>query len=252
MTEVARIEMGKTDGPVVFFAHGWDRTSKDFLPVAEMIADSARAVLVDLPAFGESPRPHESWGTEQYARFLRDHIVHELGHSRFIWVGHSFGGRIGLRMASMPDSPIDNLVIVAGAGIRKPQPWWSSLRTKIRSRWFKYQRDRAGSEDELVELEKKFGSTDYVRSRETGLRDIFVNTVNEDQTENAKTINCPTTLIYGSKDSEVPPVIGRMLNQLIPSSRYIECPEFDHSSILTRGRHQIALVLKEAISRGSV
>ena len=104
----------------------------------------------------------------------------------------------------------------------------------------------------MIELEKKYGSADYVNSRETGLRDIFLKTVNEDQTENIKTISSPTTLIYGSKDTETPPVIGRMLNQLIPSSRYIECPEFDHSTILTRGRHQIALVLKEAISRGTV
>lgn len=248
MSELNIIEMGKVDGPVIVFAHGWDRTSEDFLPVAELIGESARTILIDLPGFGESPRPSKSWGTEEYAGFLRDYIVHELGHPRFIWVGHSFGGRIGLRMASMPNSPIDNLVVVAGAGIKRPRPWWNSLRARVLSRWFNFQRDRTGSEAELIELEKKYGSADYIHSRETGLRDIFVKTVNEDQTENVKAITCPTTLIYASKDTETPPIIGRMLNQLIPTSRYIECPEFDHSSILTRGRHQVALVLKEAIS----
>lgn len=247
MIDVKREELGRPDGPVVVFAHGWDRTHKDFMPVAELIAGSARAILLDLPGFGDSPRPAETWGTEEYARALRDLIVRELGHERFIWVGHSFGGRIGLRMASMQDSPIEHLIVVAGAGVKRPVPWWQSLRPWLRSQAFRRRRGRATTEDALIALERRYGSPDYVRSRETGLRDIFVKTVTEDQSENARAIRCPTTLIYGARDTETPPAIGRILNELIPNSTYIECPVFDHHSILTRGRHQIALALKESI-----
>lgn len=248
MTQVALTELGPTGGPVVVFAHGWDRTGRDFVPVAELVADSAHAVLLDLPGFGDSPRPTQAWDTDQYAHCLREYIANELGHTRFIWVGHSFGGRIGLRLAAMADSPVQHLVIVGGAGLKVPQPWWRTLHRRLRGQWFRFKRRGRVGEAELIELEKRFGSADYVRSRETGLRDIFLKAVNEDQSDSVKRIECPTTLIYGALDTEAPPELGRRLNALIPDSSYVECPAFDHHSILTRGRHQVALAIKEALS----
>ncbi|MEO1574278.1 MAG: alpha/beta fold hydrolase [Pseudomonadota bacterium] len=179
----ARIELGRADLPTVVFAHGWDRHGEDFRPVAELIADRAHAVLLDLPGFGASPRPEASWGTEDYARYLREHIGDELGCSSFIWVGHSFGGRIGLRLAAVADSPVSDLVIVAGAGLKRPRSWWETVRARARSQWFRLRRRPGMSEADLIALERQFGSADYVRSRETGLRDIFLNTVNEDQSD---------------------------------------------------------------------
>lgn len=248
-TELARIELGRPDHPAVIFAHGWDRRGEDFRAVAELVADRARAVLLDLPGFGDSPRPPDRWGTEDYARFLRQYIADELGYTSFIWVGHSFGGRVGLRLAAMADSPVSDLVIVAGAGLKLPQPWWEVLRGRVRSQMFRLKRRPDLGESALIALERQYGSADYVRSRETGMRDIFLETVNEDQSESVGDIRCPTTLIYGALDTEAPPVIGRMLHERIASSSYVECPAFDHSTILTRGRHQVALAVREALAR---
>ena len=80
------------------------------------------------------------------------------------------------------------------------------------------------------------------------MRDIFIQTVKEDQTNDVGRIIAPTYLIYGAKDTETPPAEGRILHDRIPNSVYIECPEFDHLSVLTRGRHQIANVLKDILT----
>ena len=248
MKPIASVELGQPDGPVVVFAHGWGRTHADFLPVAELIAAQARCILVDLPGFGDTPRPDDAWDTHEYAHHMRDALAEKIGDQPYIWVGHSFGARVGLRLAAQAHSPISHLVVVAGAGVKLPRPLWQQLRGKWRSLMFKRKKTQAHDEAALIALEKTYGSADYVHSREIGMRDIFLQTVKEDQTNEVGRIIAPTHLIYGAKDTATPPAEGRVLHAKIPHSTYIECPAFDHLSVLTRGRHQIANVIKDILT----
>ncbi|MEM1431107.1 MAG: alpha/beta hydrolase [Pseudomonadota bacterium] len=241
------IRIGRDGAPWVVFGHGWGRTHRDFIPVAEMLAPVAQSLLIDLPGFGDTPRPENDWGTETYAAHIAHHLSHTYGIARFVWVGHSFGGRVGLRLAAAPTPGLHHLVVVAGAGVPRQRTAWETWHGKIRSAQYRRLKARAKTEDETIALEKRFGSADYIASRETGLRDIFVKTVGEDQSRAARAIEVPTTLIYGGQDTETPPDVGKRLHRLIKGSSYVECPEFGHISILDRGRHQIALAVKEAL-----
>lgn len=247
--EIFTRDTGVKRGFPVVFGHGWARNHHDFEPIAELIAREARTILLDFPGFGNSPRPETAWGTEEYANAIKEHLADTLGLSRYIWVGHSFGARVGLRLAAMTNSPVDHLFVVAGAGIKRPQGWVDRMRGKIRSRSFKRKKARAKTEAEIIALEKAYGSADYVMSRDMRLRDVFLKTVQEDQSAMLANIRCPTTLIYGEKDTETPPALGREIQRLISGSIYVECPEFDHHSILSRGRHQVAVMLLEELSR---
>lgn len=242
---------GADTGVPVVFAHGWGRDHKDFIPTAELLGNTAPIILLDLPGFGQSARPKGDWTTQDYAVAVRDFLSTEFGVTKFIWVGHSFGGRIGLRLAAMPDSPLEHLHIVGGAGIKRPQPLMKRIKGKWRSWQFKRQKALAKTDADLIALETQFGSPDYVNSRTLGLRDIFIRTVEEDQTPHLAQISCPTTLLYGGKDTETPPALGRALERSIANATYVECPEFDHISILSRGRHQLTTLILETLKRGT-
>lgn len=250
MKSLHSIEIGTKGAPHVVFGHGWGRTHRDFIPVAEALAPVARCHLLDLPGFGDSPRPEAAWSTQDYADHLLRHVTKDLGVERFIWVGHSFGGRIGLRLGAQ-QAPLDHLVIVAGAGVPRDISRVDRIKRRVRGARFKALKRFARSDAALAKLEHRFGSADYVQSRELGMRDIFLRTISEDQTDSIGAITCPTSLIYGAKDTETPPQIGRKIADQITGSSYIECPEFDHISILDRGRHQIALTIKSALAKAS-
>jgi len=239
--------LGAKDGFPVVFGHGWGRDNQDFIPVAELLGDAAKIILLDFPGFGKSERPEAAWDTQDYADCTRTLLENELDITRFIWVGHSFGGRVGLRLAQMSDSPVAHLFVVAGAGVRRQIPLAKRLRARWRGWNFKRLKTAASTEEELIALEKRFGSADYVASRANGMRDIFIKTVEEDQSGLLGEIGCPTSLLYGERDTETPPEVGQLLHRLIPQSTYLECPEFDHHTILTRGRHQLTLMLREAL-----
>jgi pimeloyl-ACP methyl ester carboxylesterase len=245
------ITIGNHSTICVVFAHGWARTHRDFIQVAESLGTVVRSVLIDLPGFGDTPRPDATWGSEEYA----DHcaaFVRTLNASAVVWVGHSFGGRVGMQLAVRHPDLLQGLILVAGAGIPTAKSRVGSLRRRVRQMQFKLAKRRAGSDAEIDALERTFGSADYVASKEIGLRDIFVKVVSEDQSDDVTRIAIPTTLIYGERDTETPVELGARLQQLIPQSELIRCPEFGHIDILNRGRHQIALSVKEMIREVSV
>lgn len=241
------VEIGERGKPVVVFGHGWGRTYRDFIPVAEALAPVAHSILLDFPGFGDTPRPDETWGTQDYAdhavAFLRD----SLGHSSFTWVGHSFGGRVGMRIAAQANHPLTHLVLVASAGVPRHVSGIQKLKRRRRSFEFKLRKSMAKDDAALDALEREYGSLDYIHSREIGMRDIFVKTVNEDQSGTLAQITCPTTLIYGGLDFETPVDVGESIAAGIAGSKLIVCPHFDHISILDRGRHQIALAIKDQL-----
>ena len=74
------------------------------------------------------------------------------------------------------------------------------------------------------EVAKKFiGSTDYKNAKGV-MREILVKTVNEDLSECAKKIKCPTLLIWGENDEAVPLEEARELDNLIDDSALIVLP----------------------------
>jgi pimeloyl-ACP methyl ester carboxylesterase len=238
------IEIGKGETPEILFAHGWARNHRDFIPAAEALIAQHRSILVDLPGFGDTPRPAEGWDTGQYAdeaaRFIRERIGGPI-----VWVGHSFGGSIGLRLAVRHPEVLKGLLLVAAAGLQTPRPWYRRWRGRLRQAEFRRLRARAKSEAELEALEKRFGSPDYVQSRALGMRDIFIKRITEDQAPDLPKIATPTVVLSGAKDTETPPEMGRRMAALIPGARFLLLPELDHIGVLHRGHHIIALRAKE-------
>ena len=242
------VQIGDPSKPALVFGHGWGRTYRDFIPVAEALAPVASSYLIDFPGFGDTPRPDETWGTPDYADHVVSHLQSAYGLKRFLWVGHSFGGRVGMRIAARQPDVIKHLFLVASAGVPRSRSALQKLKGRRRSMEFKLRKSMAKGDAELQALEQQYGSFDYNHSREIGMRDIFVKTVNEDQTDELAQITCPTTLIYGGKDEDTPVEVGQKLADGIADSRLIVCPHYDHISILDRGRHQIALCIKEQLA----
>lgn len=241
------VQIGDSTKPPVVFGHGWGRSYRDFIPVAEALAPVASSFLIDFPGFGDTPRPDETWGTEDYADHVVNFLKSEHDLVRFTWVGHSFGGRVGMRIAAKHLDTIAHLVLVASAGVPRTRTSWEKLKGRQRGMAFKIRKAMAKGDAALLTLEKQYGSIDYIHSREIGMRDIFVKTVNEDQTATLPQIRVPTTLIYGGKDVDTPVEVGQKLAAGIENSSLIVCPHYDHISILDRGRHQIALAVKERL-----
>jgi pimeloyl-ACP methyl ester carboxylesterase len=91
---------------------------------------------------------------------------------------------------------------------------------------------------------RRFGSKDYLAAGE--LRSIFVRIVNEDLTESARLIPCPTLLLWGTDDTETPPWLGQRYRELIGNRATLAfLPHKDHFPFNGTGGHLCAHRMRE-------
>lgn len=238
--------LGRPDDPLVVWGHGWGQSRAAFRALAQGLAPLGKHILIDFPGFGESPAPATSWGTDDYAdetaRFIRKQTDKPI-----IWIGHSFGCRVGLQLAARHPDLIAGMALIAAAGLKRKRPLWQKMYFKIRIAVYKILKKMIplGVNEEW--LKRRFGSTDY---RNAGaMRDILVRTINEDLTEAARTIRCPVALVFGMNDGETPPELGERLQHLIPGAELTVLAGQDHYTLLGEGRHQVAPILKKLIEK---
>lgn len=233
-------------GPLLVWAHGWGHTHANLLPLAEAMRRAGTSVLLDLPGFGASPLPPGAWGTSDYADAVAEWLAGVAARPR-IWIGHSFGCRVGLRLAARHPGLVDGLFLIAAAGLKRQRSLPEQVRFAARRWAFRAARLITPEGPARDRLRARFGSADY---RSAGpLRPIFVRTVGEDLTEVARRVRCPAVLVYGDRDSETPPELGTRFASLIPQSRLVVLRGFDHWNVLSEGRHQIVQRLGEFLEQ---
>lgn len=234
----------RLDASLLVWAHGWGHTHRNMLPLVEATRHPGPSVLLDLPGFGDSPPPPAAWGTEDYADAVAEWLARRPAEHR-VWIGHSFGCRVGLQVAARHPGLVHGLFLIAAAGLPRSRSLPQHARIAVRRWAFRTARLLTPEGPRREALRARFGSADYARAGP--LRPILVKAVSEDLTEVACAVRVPTVLVYGDRDAETPPEIGERLNALIPQSRLIVLRGFDHWTVLTDGRHQIAQRLLEFV-----
>ena len=78
---------------------------------------------------------------------------------------------------------------------------------------------------------RHIGSTDY-KNASPIMRGILVNTVNEDLSECAKRIKCPTLLIWGDKDEMAPLEDAKKLEKIIKDAGLVVYKNGTHYTYL--------------------
>ncbi len=228
----------------LIWAHGWGHTHGTLLPLALAMRAQANSWLIDLPGFGASPIPPSAWGTAEYADAMAEWLG-TMPPGRKVWVGHSFGCRIGLQLAARHWQAVDALFLIAAAGLPPRRSLGTRMRRYPRRAAFRVMRALTPEGPARDRLRERYGSSDY---RTAGaMRPVLVKAVTEDLTEVARAVKAPTVLVHGDRDTESPPEIAERFHALIPGSQLHLLRGFDHYTILTDGRHQVTHLLGELL-----
>jgi len=132
-------------------------------------------------------------------------IIRHYKMEEVILIGHSFGGRVAILLAS--ESPrIGGIVLVDSAGIRPKRKL--SYYYKV----YKYKLLK-----KLGIRNIKAGSSDY-NKLSGAMKETFVRVVNQDLTGRLSKIVVPTLIVWGSLDKETPIYMAKKLNKHIKGS----------------------------------
>lgn len=221
------------EGPCVLLLHGWGSNADAFGPAIKSLAENHEVIALDFPGFGQSDMPPEPWCVDDYTDFVIE-FIKEMGVKSLSLIGHSFGGRVIIKLANRDNLPfeIHKLVLVDSAGI-KPK---KSLKTRIRQRIYKICKGflsigfmKKLFPNAIDALQGKFGSADY-KSAPPVLRQTLVRVVNEDLTHLLPTIKQSTLLFWGDKDTATPLTDAKTMEKLIPDAGLVTVEGAGHFS----------------------
>jgi pimeloyl-ACP methyl ester carboxylesterase len=215
-------------GDPVVLLHGWGASSQSLAGVAACLTPLFQVTSVDLPGFGWSQAPPVAWGVADYADHVRQ-FLDQVGIAKAALLGHSFGGRIAIQLASCHPARVSRLILVASAGVRPrrgPRYYARVAITKALRRVLTLPGLEGLGSRLLSRWQAKVGSRDYLAAGR--LRPTLVKVVNEDLTPALALIQAPTLLLWGDQDQEVRRPAVDVLAARIPRARLNVFPGAGH------------------------
>ena len=227
---------GEGDKALVIL-QGWGTTYEAYDPIMRLLSPHMRVVQFDMPGFGRSPEPEKAWSVLDYTEFFIK-FVEALNLKKVMLMGHSYGGRVIIRLASRKPSEIpfeiEKLIMVDAAGIlpqRSPAQLRKIARYKRLKAFLNFPLIYALFKEPIEQWKSHQGSDDY-RNATPLMRQALVMAVNEDLSDLLPDIGYETLLIWGDRDTATPLSDGQKMDSLIPDSGLAVIPNAGHFSYL--------------------
>lgn len=198
------------------FLHGWGVNSQLWFKIAPaLIKKNYSLYFIDLPGFGQSQTPPESFDLDQYKSVV-EKFISNLRLKNVVMIGHSFGGSIAIKISIGNPSYLEKLVLVNAAGVRHTsalkrirsifanvaRPFFSlSFMQPIRARYYQM----IGSEYLNIPSMSK----------------VFARVVSENLMPFLSDINIPTLIISGDNDKVTPVFHAKEMNNKIKNSKLV-------------------------------
>ncbi|GAA1560109.1 alpha/beta fold hydrolase [Kribbella lupini] len=206
-----------------------------------------RNIVIDLPGWGDSPRPATDQPLIFHAAELVSRAMTVLGIERAHLVGNSYGGAVAMRVAMEYPDRVDRLVLMAPGGVLPADapPWPVGL-----EHLFAYMAAEKPSREAMAEFVRLM-VFDESLATEALIDERYASSLRShpemqippnfgDLTPDLARIAAPTLLVWGREDQTVPVTWAPRILEGIPNAelrvlphcrhwvQYERAPEFNH------------------------
>lgn len=109
--KIAYFMQEKGNSPLYVFLHGWGSNAQSFHP---FFSRTENFFAFDFPGHGKSSPLKKSWTLEDFSQITKELLEKKLQGKKIIFVVHSFGGRVLLKMLSQNHSFYIEQIIYTG------------------------------------------------------------------------------------------------------------------------------------------
>lgn len=190
----------------ILILHGWGLSRSVYKDLAsELKKHGFRIYRPDLPGFGKEKISEKPHGLGDYVDFIL-HYVKLNGLNHFTVIGHSFGGRIAIKLAANYPQVVDKLILTGVPGFRSEnQLKIFGFRVLAKAGKLVGGIFRSGKLNDYLRkiLYRLTGLSDYYKAK-GAMRETFKKIIGEDLVSSMRRVQCPTLLLWGKEDKITP------------------------------------------------
>ena len=198
------LDVRGSGGATVLFIHGIGPGGVIWDLVTQGLAETSRALVLDLPGFGASVRGDLSGDVDDAATLVH-RVLHTHGQTEpLIVVGHAYGGLVALNFAARFPSHVSRLALVSTAGFDRNPAATLERRDAVQSNgWDAAAADawlRAGLVEDLAEAHLEAMREQAAEVNADLIAACLGSSARRVLLEDATDVNLPLLLVRGSDD----------------------------------------------------
>jgi len=203
----------KGEGSPFLILHGWGSSVENWTNMQNILSEKFKVYILDMPGFGKTAPADKAWSLDDYINLILQYCEH-YGLKEFYLLGHSFGGRLGIKMGINHSEMIKRLILMDAAGIRRQDRVMAFLAG------LGFWRGIPGFKIAKRIFYKLRGCRDYCDAKGV-MKNTFTKVVEEDLRNRLKEVGADTLLIWGKYDKSTPLEDARIMNKEIKKSKLI-------------------------------
>lgn len=214
----------------VVILHGWDLSAAYYNKLSAMLKRSGFKVYTpDLPGFGRNKILNKPFVFDDYVSFVKEYIEKNK-LEKVILIGHSFGGRISIKLVANYPEKIEMLILTGVPGfapVARGKVIFFLILSKIGKIIFALPMFNKLQNICRKILYRLAGSSDYLKTKGV-MRDTFKSIIREDLLSSMKKIRVKTLLVWGELDKVVPLSIACKMQKNIKGSKLMVAEDETH------------------------
>lgn len=206
----------------IVLLHGWGAESSKLEPLGSALQGLGwRVENLDLPGFG-LPAPRTGWSVADYADYVAGRARKKFLNGDYVVFGHSFGGRIAIKLAAKPEANLQGVVLCAPGGLSR-----SNLVKRILFSSIAKLGKTLGLAEYRWLLYKLAREHDYEKASGV-MRGTFHKVIDEDLRPLLPQIRISTLVLWGKQDRVVPYRDGELAKAMVPQSQLKLFDRYSH------------------------
>lgn len=214
--------------PIVIL-HGWQVPAARYFPLKKIFTHAGFRVFVpQLPGFPNGPVIKKAWSLSDYLIWLKKYLQKQRLDNFFL-IGHSFGGRVAIKLSASYPKKVKALVLTGVPGVRETsfKRLIFGLVAKMGKAFFVIPPFSFFQRRARKILYHLVGEWDYYQARGV-MRETFKKIISENLEILLPKIKVPTLLIWGEKDQTASVSVAKKMTEEMPEAELVMISNASH------------------------